>query len=753
MRTIQKETALAYLAAGLSVLPARRAEKRPAVGSWKRWSERLPTEYEVEAWFANAHDAICIVAGAVSGNLECLDFDNHGELFGAWRSRVDPSLFARCVIERSPSGGCHVLYRSEGSVDGNLKLAKGIREGKELTLIETRGEGGLFLCAPSDGYVLQQGDFTRLPLLTAEERTALLEAARGLDERSVKPNAECRDAVASAASASFAVRPGDDFNARGDIRPYLLANGWQSRGVKTDGNEEWTRPGKNPGAGVSATLKDGVFYVFSSNAAPFKPEKGYSLFHVYALLEHRGDFSASANALLAKGFGSALDPCAGVDLSGLCVKTDLPVPKETPEACATDKVDDPGPIPAELLDVPGFISDAMDYTMRMAHYPNRVAAFGGALAMLSHLSGRRFRLEDGTRLNLYLIALGNSGVGKECPRTCNIRLAKTMGYVSELGDTFASGEGLEDALAFTPAMLFQVDEVDYLFNTVKLKDARAEHLSSMMLKLYSESSTVHRMRVKARTENNIMPVTMIIEPHLVFFGTATPRFFYQSMSERAMENGLMARCLVMELGARGKMNMVRDEPPPEGVLKFIKAIRNPQDAGNMASVAAMLPLEPSLRVIRETDEATAALLDYRLHADEIYDRMQPEGAYNAMALWARAGEKVAKLAGLYALSADPVNPVVTVEAIRWAGRFVDHLTRRMLYMAGLYVYDGEFDAKMKSAERMIRDSKNPMPRWRLLKNLHVDRDEYNRIIETMVESAVITRTVSSTGGEVYRIVR
>lgn len=250
-----------------------------------------------------------------------------------------------------------------------------------------------------------------------------------------------------------------------------------------------------------------------------------------------------------------------------------------------------------------------------------------------------------------------------------------------------------------------------------------------------------------------MPVTMIIEPHLVFFGTATPRFFYQSMSERAMENGLMARCLVMELGARGKMNMVRDEPPPEGVLKFIKAIRNPQDGGNMASVAAMLPLEPSLRVIRETDEATAALLAYRLHADEIYDRMQSEGAYNAMALWARAGEKVAKLAGLYALSADPVAPVMTAEAVRWAGRFVDHLTRRMLYMAGLYVYDGEFDAKMKSAERMIRDSKDPMPRWRLLKNLHVDRDEFNRIVETMVESAIISRSISSTGGEVYRIVR
>ena len=46
-------TALGYLSAGLSVLPAIRAEKHPSVGSWKTWSERLPSEYEVKAWFGN----------------------------------------------------------------------------------------------------------------------------------------------------------------------------------------------------------------------------------------------------------------------------------------------------------------------------------------------------------------------------------------------------------------------------------------------------------------------------------------------------------------------------------------------------------------------------------------------------------------------------------------------------------------------------------------------------------------------------
>ena len=68
-------------AAGLSCLPARKAKKRPAIGGWKTWQSRLPTAVETRVWFSNPHDAVCIVAGGVSGNLECIDFDNHGELF------------------------------------------------------------------------------------------------------------------------------------------------------------------------------------------------------------------------------------------------------------------------------------------------------------------------------------------------------------------------------------------------------------------------------------------------------------------------------------------------------------------------------------------------------------------------------------------------------------------------------------------------------------------------------------------------
>jgi len=167
-RNLQR-AATDYLAAGLCVLPARRAEKRPAVGRWKQYRKRLPTEAELSAWLTNDPDAICIVCGRVSGNSEMIDFDAGGELFDVWAARIPPDLLARLVIETTQHDGRHVYYRCEGEVCGNMKLAqcKDGDDGKIVTLIETRGEGGLFLSAPTPGYGLIQGDLCALERVSA----------------------------------------------------------------------------------------------------------------------------------------------------------------------------------------------------------------------------------------------------------------------------------------------------------------------------------------------------------------------------------------------------------------------------------------------------------------------------------------------------------------------------------------------------------------------------------------------------------
>jgi len=337
------------VAAGLCALPALRRgdEKRVALRRWKTYQSRLPSSDEIGSWFnadASGGGAMCLVCGAVSGNLEMIDFDLGGEAFDAWRASVEdnaPGLVDRLVIESTPSGGKHVVYRCEAPVSGNTKLAQRriVVDGAEsvvvggkthvprqdaagvwhviVTMIETRGEGGLFLCAPSDGYEITHGDLCAPPLITTDERDILLGCAWALDELPrpmVDGNAQSsgnqEEAKRQTSGSEGALRPGDDFNARGDPREYLLKHGWKR--VSAGDNEHWCRPGKF--AGTSATLKDRVFYVFSTNAPPFEAHNGYAPFAVYALLEHHGDFAAAASSLASEGYGSA-DNTHGVDLS------------------------------------------------------------------------------------------------------------------------------------------------------------------------------------------------------------------------------------------------------------------------------------------------------------------------------------------------------------------------------------------------------------------------------------------------------
>ena len=735
MAAITVETALSYRGAGLSVLPAVKAMKRPSIGSWKKWSARLPAEVEVEAWFANNPDAVCIVAGSVSGNLECIDFDAHGELFPKWKDSIAPEVFERLVVERTPSGGFHVLYRSDTSVPGNRKLAQGMRAGKKTTLIETRAEGGLFLCAPTEGYELIQGEFTRLAVLGQEARESLLVAAEALNE--------CMDegpvkSPTQGENSAFLLKPGDDWCARGDISPILAAHGWKYLGTKQDGNELWQRPGKT-GDGNSATFNGSVFCVFSTNAAPFEA-KGYSKFQVYALLEHNGDFTAAAKALLEMGYGRADDPSTGVDISGILAETSTGgVDAEEHDPA----LDDPGVIPVSYFEVPGFVSDLMNFTLRTSYYPNKALAFAGAMAMLSHLTGRRYKDQRGGRFNLYLLALAKSGTGKEHPRSVNIDLATVTGIVGEFGDTFASGEGLEDSLLISPAMIYQVDEVDYLFNTVKVKDARAEQLNSMLLKLYSESKTTHIMRKKAIQRGQPSPGSVIVQPHLTVFGTATPKFFYQSLTERTMENGLLARCIILEAGERGDAGNPHEEDFPEAILETIKAIIRMGRENNLYGKY------PHPMIIQETPEATQKLKEVFTLADEEYRKASAVEDDAANALWARAGEKVSKLAALYAISREPLNPQVDVEAVDWAWRLVAHMTKRMLYMATVFVSETDFDSQAKKIVRRVKAKNGRISHGKLLRGSHLDKDAFKKIIETLCESGVLKKEYGSKGGTFY----
>jgi len=825
----------AYLSAGLCVLPARRAEKRPAVGRWKQYQKRLPTEAELSAWLANNPDAVCILCGQASGNAEILDFDARGELFDRWCAKVRtaaPGLLERLVLSRTQSDGRHAAYRCIAVVSGNLKLAQRKVGDKVVTLIETRGEGGLFLCAPTAGYEVIQGDLANLPVLTEAERDILLQAAwelneylppvvdgpalsanvghraamsaenRGLCAESAH-NGDCRSHSAAvgqrspssaahadcpsdnahpgacsshngdvgqrapssvehldcaaenphiggspsnnaamrptgplsaeqrACGADNADRPGDDFNTRGDLRAALQQHGWAL--ARAGENEYWRRPGK--ASGWSATLKDRVFYVFSSNAAPFEANQAYSPFSVYTLLNHGGNYEHAARSLRLSGYGGdcPTDSPPGVDISALMANlTALPAENE-PAA------PDPGPIPEHLFRVPGFVAQVMDFTLTHAPYPNLGLAFSGAMALQSYLAGRKVCDSGDLRPNIYLLALASSGTGKDFPRKVNARVLFELGQVSALGDKFASGEGIQDALARNSAMLFQNDEMDGVLRQINLdRENKRESIPNILLTLYTSADGVYPIRVKAGQKE----AASIDQPHLTLFGTATPQYFYEALSQRMLTNGFFARLIIVDIGKRGEGQTPGSARHlPEPILQTARWWAEYQPGSTRKN---LLEVHPEPRVVPCTPEAAEAIgiLQRKTEAEyALADVAQDETGRTA---WSRTCENAKKLALLYACSENHEDPAIGLPAVEWATAFAMHQTRRQLFLASTYVASTEFEGLCKKAIRFLRQCRDsgqekdyPAPDWKLRRHLAQNPTVYSSITEALTKQEQI----------------
>ena len=413
----------------------------------------------------------------------------------------------------------------------------------------------------------------------------------------------------------------------------------------------------------------------------------------------------------------------------------------------------PGSVPDKLLSIPGFIDDVVKLSMQSAPYPNRVLSFTGALALLAFLVGRKVRDKRDNRSNIYLIALADSGTGKDHPRKVNFNIAFRAGVAGAIGDAFASGEGLEDALFMHPSMLFQADEFDCIFNTLKYsKDNRAESINEKLLKFYGASNTIYPLRKKAsakKKDGTVHEIAHIVNPNLVLLGTAIPQYFYESLSRRVLENGLVARCIIVEAGKRGEAGNPQPITPSDSLIRAATYLANLDVNGNLTNEY------PKPLIITETPEATAALREVQQECDRRYNFYEAQNEGAAKALWARAHEKVCKLAMLHGISGNVYNPLITENSVRWAWKFIDHLTQRMLYMADRYVYENIFDEKCQRAIRKLQEHGGRLSHSKLLRLLHESADSMKKIAETLQEKGTVQVEYDSSvrpAAKIYRLV-
>lgn len=320
--------ALALRGAGLSVIPIKTdGSKRPDLREWSIYQNEIASEELLHQWFGNGRKGIGIVCGAISGNLEMIDFDHEAEIiYPAWCQLIEtecPGLLDQLSVIKTPKPGYRVCYRVDGDpVPGNQKLAQGRdANGKVITLIETRGKGGQGLAPGTPAHCHETGrpylhhsgpTLTDIRTIAREQRDILIRRAM-VFHRIVEESKPRRKQSTTTAGD----RPGDDYNRRGPDWADILT-GWECVGSLGD-KRLWRRPGKT-NEGCSATTghctnSDGLdlLAVFSTNADPFPgPIDGnlcscHTKFDAYARINHGGDHKAAARELARLGYGMHRD--------------------------------------------------------------------------------------------------------------------------------------------------------------------------------------------------------------------------------------------------------------------------------------------------------------------------------------------------------------------------------------------------------------------------------------------------------------
>lgn len=333
------QEAIRLTIAGISILPiAADGSKDPAFSvlptrwdpiekklrpTWNEFKEHIATAQQIDSFYKcsipGKVPGIGVICGKVSGGLEAIDADD-GKTAEAFLAKVktgNPDLYSRLVLVQSPRPGLHMYYRCT-EFGGNCKLARIPDPDKNglaaKCIIEVKGEGGVCTAPGSPAYCHKKGmayqylqhHLTQVPTITIDERNYLLECARSLNTwvSAASPlESKCRESSLRFASTE---RPGDKFNRTAEWVDILTPHGWKLERME-GGVGYWRRPGKSEGNSATTNyMQLDRFYVFTTSADSFDPEKSYSKFETYVRLNHNGDFHAAAQALIKKYRDDAL---------------------------------------------------------------------------------------------------------------------------------------------------------------------------------------------------------------------------------------------------------------------------------------------------------------------------------------------------------------------------------------------------------------------------------------------------------------
>lgn len=345
---------------------------------------------------------------------------------------------------------------------------------------------------------------------------------------------------------------------------------------------------------------------------------------------------------------------------------------------------------------PGLVGDLAAFIYAASARPVDEIAITAALAFMAGMCGHAYNV-SGTGVNLYLILLAKTGMGKEGMAGGIDRIIAQMSTFDPSqgadGRMFpaikeyrgpsgiASGPALIKNMARQRSNVTILGEFGYRMQQLVTSTNPADiSLKTAFLDLYNKSG--HGNVIYPHVYSDKAQNTEAIEgPALTLLGETTPEIFYSVVDERMISDGLLPRFSIIEY---------HGERPPLNEAAF--TARLPHDVRvrlfdmltNIAALSVVKAVDPNdpnkggnrqvVNVILDP-EATNESRGFGMLCDRFINDALNDSIRN---LWNRAHIKTLKIAALVAIGIAPNYPVISRDAYLWAKGIVVHEINMLL---------------------------------------------------------------------------
>lgn len=355
-------------------------------------------------------------------------------------------------------------------------------------------------------------------------------------------------------------------------------------------------------------------------------------------------------------------------------------------------------VPDSLLSFPvPILNEIGEWMEGFSREPQQQITMFGTLALASTICGRMYCSTEANTSSLFLMVLGDTGVGKNYVKTAIQKFLTESDLKEILGMAGSTSSGaIFTQLVRKPCHIQIIDEIGKQLQTARKQSngMMAEALSTLveaysaitgMLvpKAYSNMGAVSNGTAKEAAD------IFIHCPAITLLGLATPAQVYENLTTVEIEDGFLNRLIVADITLPQKpMQRTKRIKLPEHIIDWAQSIRNPEPTSrtDMSALDMGYAVDPNQRDVDFTDDALDLFDAYHFDLGE----REKAGEFALPDMVRRWTENAMRVATCLAVCENPAKPIITLDLAVWSIGFVGHYGQEFMNNAATKVADSDF---------------------------------------------------------------